>query len=244
MPNEGKVQATTLAATPDIMSETQILSHGDADTRRLWAGQSAHRWLAPSSRTRAPSKHLTTFRLAFGLAAVTAFMPGTYGWANIGATLLLLSRFLDQTDSVWARGGEQPRRIARLYDLGSDVAIALLLFLAIGVGVGARAGSSLQLTALCLGAVAGVAVSVILFLRIRVAQMAAKPPRKPGTVVGFETEDVLYLLPVITVANALMPFLVATACGAPLLAIRAIADYRRARRRFRRLALPPTSGVT
>ena len=240
MANQRKVAVTRLGATRDIMSETQIFSHSDADTRRVWAVGSAQRWVGPLGHSPTTSKHLTTFRLAFGLAAVTAFMPGTYGWTNVGAVLLLLSRFLDHSDS----GSARPRRIGQLYDLGGDVVIALLLFPAIGVGVGARAGTALQLPALCLGALAGAAVALLLFLRMRVAQIAGKPPRRLGTVAAFETEDVLYLLPVVAVFNGLTPLLIATAVGAPFLAIWALADYRRARRRFRPLALPPTSGMT
>jgi hypothetical protein len=48
---------------------------------------------------------------------------------------------------------------------------------------------------------------------------------------GFETEDVLYLLPVVTLLNGMTPFLVAASIGAPLFAVWVVADYQRALRR-------------
>jgi len=56
--------------------------------------------VTPLKDTWVTPNHLTTVRLAFGLAAAAAFLPGTYGWSNLGALLLIVSNFLDHTDGV------------------------------------------------------------------------------------------------------------------------------------------------
>jgi hypothetical protein len=82
-----------------------------------------------------------------------------------------------------------------------------------------------------LGGLAGVAVAVIFFLRMRIEDMEGKAGTKQASVAGFETEDVLYLLPIVTLLSGVMPFIVAASIGAPLFAVWVVLDYRRALRR-------------
>ena len=192
----------------------------------------ARRLVTPLKDSRATPNHLTTVRLAVGLAAAAAFLPGTYGWANIGALLLVLSNFLDHTDGELARISGKSSRIGHIYDLASDTVVTILLFLAIGIGVGVRVGSLLQLPPAVLGLVAGAAIALIFYLRMRIEELAGKAASKQGSLAGFETEDVLYLLPVVTLFNGLTNFLVAAAIGAPLFAIWVVTDYRRVLRRL------------
>ncbi|MFP3693650.1 CDP-alcohol phosphatidyltransferase family protein, partial [Burkholderia sp. SIMBA_048] len=67
-----------------------------------------------------------------------------------------------------------------------------------------------------LGTIAGIAVALIFFLRMRIDEMAGKMGTKQASVGGFETEDVLYLLPLVTLTGGVAPFLVAASIGAPL----------------------------
>jgi archaetidylinositol phosphate synthase len=212
--------------------------------QRPWDARLARRLVTPLKDTRATPNHLTTVRLAVGLAAAAAFLPGTYGWVNIGALLLILSNFLDHTDGELARISGKSSRIGHIYDLASDTVVTILLFLAIGIGVGTRVGSLLQLPPAVLGLVAGSAVASIFYLRMRIEALAGKAASKQGSLAGFETEDVLYLLPLVTLFNSLTNFLVAAAIGAPLFAIWVIADYRRVLRRLQPLEGRQTSEVT
>lgn len=212
--------------------------------QRPWDARLARRLVTPLKDSRATPNHLTTVRLAVGLAAAAAFLPGTYGWVNIGALLLILSNFLDHTDGELARISGKSSRIGHIYDLASDTVVTILLFLAIGIGVGTRVGSLLQLPPAMLGLVAGSAVALIFYLRMRIEALAGKAASKQGSLAGFETEDVLYLLPLVTLFNGLTNFLVAAAIGAPLFAIWVIADYRRVLRRLQPLEGRQTSEVT
>jgi len=78
--------------------------------------------VTPLKDTWVTPNHLTTVRLAFGLAAAAAFLPGTYGWSNLGALLLIVSNFLDHTDGELARISGKSSRIGHWYDLASDAA--------------------------------------------------------------------------------------------------------------------------
>jgi archaetidylinositol phosphate synthase len=195
--------------------------------------------VTPLKDTRVRPNHLTTVRLGFGIAAAAAFAQGTYGWTNLGALLLVLSNFLDHTDGELARISGKTSRIGHWYDLASDAAVTILVFVAIGVGV--RSADSLTVSPVSLGTVAGMAIALIFFLRMRIEELGGKAASRQASLGGFETEDVLYLLPLVTVCNGVTPFLVAAAVGAPLFAIWVVVDYRRVVRRVH--ALPGTGAA-
>jgi archaetidylinositol phosphate synthase len=193
-------------------------------------------WVTPN--------YLTTVRLAIGLIAAAAFVPGSYGWSNLGAILLVLSNFLDHTDGELARISGKGSRIGHLYDLASDAAVTIVLFVAIGIGVRAQPGVALAAPPALLGLAAGSAIALIFYLRMRIEAMAGKAASQQAMLAGFETEDVLYLLPLVTLCNGVTPFLIAASIGAPLFAIWVVIDFRRALRRPRALAQQSTSEAT
>ena len=124
----------------------------------------ASRLFAPLINCLVTPNHLTTLRLAVGLAAAAAFIPGSYGWSNLAALLLVLSNFLDHTDGELARMSGKTSRIGHVYDLASDAVVTILLFIAIGVGLAGKAGLDLVFPPAALGAVAGIAIALIFFL--------------------------------------------------------------------------------
>jgi len=215
------------------MTPDSTLSTASAPAaRRPWDARLARRLVTPLKDTRATPNHLTTIRLAVGLAAAAAFLPGTYGWTNIGALLMVVSNFLDHTDGELARISGKTSRIGHLYDLASDAVVTVLLFLAIGIGVGTHSGSLLPLPAALLGLAAGTAIALIFYLRMRIESLAGKAGTQQGSLGGFETEDVLYLMPLVTLFAGLTNFLVAAAIGAPLYAVWVVIDYWRVLRRL------------
>ena len=200
---------------------------------RPWDARLARVLVTPLADTWVTPNHLTTVRLAVGLAAAAAFTPGTYGWSNIAALLLALSNFLDHTDGELARISGKSSRIGHLYDLACDAVVTILLFMAMGAGVAAHSATVLQSPPALLGALAGGAVALIFYLRMRIEEMAGKAGTQQAFVGGFETEDVLYLLPLVTLTGVVSPFIIAASIGAPLFAIWVVLDYVRATRRAR-----------
>jgi phosphatidylglycerophosphate synthase len=226
------------------MPEPPLFSRPVPVTHRPWDARLARRLVTPLKDSRATPNHLTTVRLAFGLAAAAAFLPGTYGWTNIGALLLVLSNFLDHTDGELARISGKTSRIGHIYDLASDAVVTILVFMAIGVGLGARVGSVLQMPAALLGLVTGIAIALIFYLRMRIERMGGKAASKQASLGGFETEDVLYLLPLVTLFDGLPPFLIAACLGTPLFALWVLIDYRRVLHRLHPVEAGRTSGAT
>ena len=218
------------------MLNPELLSHPLPAANRPWDARLARRLVAPLIHSWVTPNHLTTVRLVVGLAAAAAFIPGSYVWSNSAALLLILSNFLDHTDGELARMSGKTSRIGHLYDLASDAAVTILLFIAIGVGVAAKPGTDLGLPPAILGLVAGTAIALIFYLRMRIEELLGKAATQQASLGGFETEDVLYLLPLVTLSNALVPMLVAASICAPLYATWVVIDYLRVLRRDRRMA--------
>ena len=209
---------------------------------RPWDARLA-RWLVTPLKDRwVTPNHLTTVRLAVGLAAAFAFTRGSYSACNFGALLLILSNFLDHTDGELARISGKSSRIGHIYDLASDAAVTIALFVAMGVGVGARSAIAFALPAPVLGLAAGAAIAMIFYLRMRIEALAGKVASKQASLGGFETEDVLYLLPLVTLCNGVTPFLVAASLGAPLFAIWVAIDYARVVRRLQPIPAQSAAG--
>jgi phosphatidylglycerophosphate synthase len=203
------------------MSELPNISPRLAAPSR-WDARLARRLVQPLRNTGVTPNDLTTIRLATGLAAAAAFIPGTYAWSNIAALLLVVSNFLDHADGELARISGKTSRFGHFYDLACDTVVTGLLFVAMGLGVRARSGIPLDIPPVVLGAIAGTAIALIFFLRMRIEEMAGKGASRQGTFRGFETEDVLYLL-----RDGVIPLLVAASVGAPLFASRVVLEYYR-----------------
>jgi archaetidylinositol phosphate synthase len=204
--------------------------------QRPWDARLARRLILPLKNTLVTPNHLTTLRLLVGLGAALAFCPGTYGWSNVAALLLVISNFLDHTDGELARLTGKSSRIGHVYDLASDALITVLVFVAIGVGVAASPGVAISLPPILLGVIAGSSVALIFYLRMRIEDAHGKLATKQATLAGFETEDVLYLFPLATLSNALAPLLMTAAVVAPLYLFRVTFEYRRAMRRERSMS--------
>jgi archaetidylinositol phosphate synthase len=209
--------------------------------RRPWDARLALWLVRPLQHSSVTPNHLTTVRLLVGLAACAAFMPGSYGWSNIGALLLVLSNFLDHTDGELARLSGKTSRIGHLYDLASDAFVTTALFIAIGVGVAAKSKLEIEVAPALLGAVAGLAISLIFFLRMRIEDALGKSATRQASFGGFETEDILYLMPLAALSNSLAPLLVLASIVAPLFAVWVVVDYRRIMRRDRQMS-PEVAG--
>ncbi|MGR8918764.1 MAG: CDP-alcohol phosphatidyltransferase family protein [Gammaproteobacteria bacterium] len=169
--------------------------------------------------------HFTTIRLAVGLGGAYLFATGEH--ANAAALLIVLSNFLDHADGELARLGNKASRLGHVYDLASDALVTVGMFAGIGVGLG---HGPLGGRAIAMGAIAGLAVALIFHLRNRIENAHGKQATRQPAWGGFEAEDVLYLIPLVTLFDALTGFLYAAAAGAPLAAIVVGLQYRRVMR--------------
>jgi archaetidylinositol phosphate synthase len=212
------------------MLNPQELTFAQPESARPWDARLARFLVMPLRHSWVHPNHLTTVRLLVGLSAALLFAQGTYAWTNFAGLMLVLSNFLDHTDGELARLSGKTSHFGHVYDLASDAVVTILVFMAIGVGVATGSHTDLPVPALLLGAVAGTAISIIFFMRMRIEASHGKTATKQANFGGFETEDVLYLMPLATLSNVMMPLLVTAAICAPLFAIWVAIDYRRVMR--------------
>lgn len=195
-----------------------------------WDARLARRLVRPLKNTRVTPNHLTTLRLLIGVAGVACLAQGGYAWTNYGALLVVLSNFVDHTDGELARISGKTSKIGHFYDLASDALITVLLFVSMGMAIAGQATGE-AFGPVLRGTVAGLAVALIFFLRMRIESRVGKSGTKQASAGGFETEDVLYLLPLVTLTDGIASFLTAASIGAPLFAFLVIIDYWRVMRR-------------
>ncbi|NJM70741.1 MAG: CDP-alcohol phosphatidyltransferase family protein [Scytonema sp. RU_4_4] len=192
-------------------------------TKKSWDAQLAYWLVKPLKDSWIHPNHLTTVRLVTGLLATAALAIGSLTWANIGAWLFVLSNFLDHTDGELARLSEKSSKWGHQYDLASDAIIHVLLFVGIGYGL---MNSELGWWALLMGIISGVSVAYIFHLRNEMEQQLGKDETRQPNFAGFDIEDILYLFPVVTLFNGLVPLLIAATIGAPIFAVFSFWQYR------------------
>jgi archaetidylinositol phosphate synthase len=209
------------------MSELEQFIYVSDGARLPWDARLARRLVGPLSNSWVTPNHLTTVRLLVGLVAAAAFVPGAYVWSNVGAVLLAVSNFLDHCDGELARISGKSSRGGHVYDLASDALVTIVVFIAIGIGVAVRLKMEFPVPPVLLGCVAGCAIALIFYLRMLIEDRLGKAGSQQASVGGFETEDVLYLLPIATLWDRTASLLIAAAVGAPLYAAWVVFEYRR-----------------
>jgi phosphatidylglycerophosphate synthase len=168
-------------------------------------------WLvAPLVSTRVSPNHLTCVRFAVGAGGALLFALGDR--PNTAALLVVLSNFLDHTDGELARMSGKSSRFGHYFDLLSDALVTVGMFLGIGLGLAPSLGAQ----AAWMGGGAGLAVAGIFHLRNLLENRHGKTATRQPRYGGFEAEDVLYLMPLVTLAGGLELFLRAAAVGAPI----------------------------
>lgn len=212
------------------MDQRKTTNRPEPPLPRTWDARLARSLVRPLVDTAVTPNHLTTLRLLIGLAGALCLAQGGFGWINAGALLIVLSNFVDHTDGELARISGKSSKIGHFYDLAADALVTVALFASMGVGIVA-AGGQMAAPPVLLGAVAGAAVALIFYLRMRIESFAGKAGTKQAFAGGFETEDVLYLLPLVTLTDGVEPFLLAASIGAPLFAEWVVIDYWRIVRR-------------
>jgi hypothetical protein len=101
------------------------------------------------------------------------------------------------------------------------------MFIGIGIGLWPAEGTF----ALVQGLVAGLAVAAIFHLRNTLESRYGKNVTRQPRWGGFEAEDVLYLIPLMSLSGGLKLFLAAASMGAPVALVIVVLHYRAVERR-------------
>ncbi len=187
----------------------------------------------PLAATAVTPNHLTTVRLAGGLAAAAAFAVGTPAWDYAGAVLFVLALLLDRADGELARLGGKTSAWGHRFDLIADSVSNATAF--IGIGIGLR-DSVLGWWALPIGAVAGLSIAAVLWMTMQIeARQGARAAELGGG--RFDADDAVLVVPLAMALGGGVPLIIAAAAGAPAFAV---FFYRTFRRKLRGPGGPPT----
>lgn len=181
-----------------------------------WDVRIARRMVRPLIGTSVTPNHLTSLRLIVGLGAVWAFTAGDFFWSNIGALGFAFSNLLDHTDGEFARMTGQGSIWGHRYDLACDALIHILLFVCMGIGLQHQMPGKGAIT---MGVIAGVSITLIFGLRMKLESAGGKGTTQLPSFAGFDMEDILYFLPMVTLADGLMVFLILAATVSPWVAV-------------------------
>lgn len=195
--------------------------------QKPWDAQLAYRLVYPLRDSWVTPNHLTFVRLLFGIFAAAGFAVGDYFWANAGAFCFVVSNFLDHTDGELARLTGKISKSGHYFDLACDAIVNIILFIGIGAGL---MQSSLGDWALPMGIISGLAVAAIFYMRNEIEKSVGKTAARQPNVGVIEAEDVLYILPVVSLLGWLVPFLSLATVGAPTFAIWCLREYRQIER--------------
>jgi phosphatidylglycerophosphate synthase len=178
-----------------------------------------HRIVRPAvrrlARTRVTPNHVTTLRLATGIAAAAAFAAGGGLWPAIGGGIFVLSMLLDRADGELARQSGRASAGGHRYDLASDCASNILAFIGIGIGAVPVLGALGPL----LGVLAGIGIGALFWQINALKLVALRPFSAWDDRFNADPDDAMILVPVLIWCDAAVPALFAAAVITPLAAL-------------------------
>ena len=183
-----------------------------------WDQRLARVLVRPLRHSRVTPNGITTLALILGLLSAWLYAQGGSA-AHVGGVLFMLACLFDHADGELARMTGRTSTFGHYYDLIADALVLSALFVGIGAGLGA--------SALPLGVLAGGAVLLIVLLRLEFERRAGKSATRQPNLLGFELQDLMYLLGPVTWLGGLEPFLLLAAIGAPLYALLVLWSFGR-----------------
>ena len=187
-----------------------------------WDARLAYCTVYPLRNTWIIPNHITGIRLLSGIFACMAFAKGDVFNTNLGAIFFVISNFLDHADGELARITGKMSRSGHYFDLICDALVNSLLF--IGIGIGLSHGESGNWSVF-MGWFAGISVIAIFLMRNEIEERAGKTVAQQPHAGGFEAEDILYLIPAVTILDGLLPFLFVACIGTPIFALWVLNKY-------------------
>lgn len=179
-----------------------------------WDQRIARVLVKPLVKSPVTPNQLTIVTLVVALVGAGLLAEGSAAYANWGAGVFVLARFMDHFDGELARQKGMASRLGYYLDYVSGAVSYGALFACMGIGL---RDSGLGNWAMVLGFVGTGAAGLAMFLNLGIDKHLKPDAGKdavgyPGFA-GFELEDGIYLLAPITWLGLLMPFFVLAAIG-------------------------------
>jgi len=185
-------------------------------TGTSWTHRLARLLVRPLIGTAIRPNHLTTLRLATGVAACLGFLVGTRAGMGWGGALWLVSAFLDRADGELARIGDMMSRAGHRYDYFADMAVNSLFFVCSGIGL---RHSWLGAWSIPLGLISGTAMLLCLLFSEWLENRSPTGTRAYSGRWGFDPDDALYLMGPLAWLGWLSPLLVGASLGTTVMMI-------------------------
>ena len=192
-------------------------------SHNTWIHRIVRVGVRPLVPTAVRPNHITSLRLAVGVAAAGLCAHGDPVWLAWGAGLFVVSVLLDRADGELARLADKRSPGGHSYDLVADSFCNAIIFF--GVGWGLRGGDLGHWGAL-LGLVAGVAVALILLLTLRLEALDGARAGELASAAGFDPDDAILFVPLLIWLGWSEAMIVAAAIGAPAFALFVAVKFR------------------
>ncbi|HEV2264936.1 MAG TPA: lysylphosphatidylglycerol synthase domain-containing protein [Stellaceae bacterium] len=170
--------------------------------------------LRPLANTGLTPNHLTTLRIAAGLAACAACCLGTTAGTLWAGGLWIASCLIDRADGEFARLTRRCSRVGQLYDYAGDVVLNAAIFLAIGIGLRHAVGTSWTIA---LGAWTALAIASASILAETLERRIGE--KSFPSQAGFDFDDILFVLAPVLWSGHGFALLVGGAIGGPVAAL-------------------------
>jgi len=173
------------------------------------------------SHTRITPNNVTTASLVFGLAGAL-FLAGGGIAAYWGARLYMMAQFVDHMDGELARMTEQTSTFGHNYDHIVGGIFEFGLFCGIGIRLGADALGGWAMT---LGFITAISVGVTVAVRLEMSRRYGHDAIDQPSWLGFELEDIMYLVGPIAWLDGLDIFLLLASVGLPIFMLLTIWEF-------------------
>ena len=188
----------------------------------------ARRLVRPLAKTSITPNQLTLITMVIAFVGAGLLANGGREYANWGASLFVLARFLDHFDGELARLTGMKSKFGYYLDYAAGAGSYAVLFFALGIGLREGFFGHWSIFIGVIGAVAAIvgAFSNIAIDRYTGGDETGEAVGYPGFA-GFELEDGIYLLAPITWFGFLYPFFVAAGVGAAIYALCTLVQWHR-----------------
>ncbi len=168
---------------------------------------------------------VTGFTMVCACSALWLYAQGEALW-HWGAVFFVVAMFLDHVDGQLARATGKTSRLGYHLDHIASAMTYATVFIGMGLGLGDDrfAGWGLPL-----GTNAGLAIAVIFSVRIGAKEAWGPEAAEQPNVLGFEMEDIMYVVAPVTWFGVVDWFVLAAAFGAPIYLIIQVIVYLRRR---------------
>ena len=153
--------------------------------------------------------HITFFRLLFAVSSILMLSQAEF---ICGSFLFVIANLMDHLDGELARFTQTKSEFGHWFDLVTDGFTIVGFFIALGIGF----SETLGIIPIICGLISGITILLIFLIRNKIEQAHGKTGVKQKSFYGFESEDILYIVPLLALTDTLIYFLYLSSIGSSI----------------------------